>query len=205
MPEHYNQSMFINNASASLLTLNIPEDVLFRRRSVKDIQSHCVHTILLNNVLRIEAVMLRLAHLFKSHLNTTAATGNWLFTWKKKDSEISSCWKKTSELLKTFSCICVNDQNNVFSQQWSGFMLCTDCHDINTGSSSTTIYSEGKWELHKKKWSMYTTQKSRGFNFFVTTAFPIDLIYLSNKVRPRIFDHRGSYERQSLAVIWKNL
>lgn len=80
--------------SASLLTLNIPEDVLFWGRSVKDIQSHCVHTILLDHVLRIEAVMLGLAHLFKSHLHATATTGNWFFTCKRKDAEISSWWGK---------------------------------------------------------------------------------------------------------------
>lgn len=114
-----------------------------------------------------------------------------------EESRLGKLWKKSSRLS-------LNDQNNVFSQEQSGFMLCVEFHNINTGFSST-IYSGGKWDLHKNKLSMSITQKSRGFNLSVTIAFPIDHIYLSNKARLKIFDHRDSYERQSLAVIWKNL
>lgn len=115
---------------------------------------------MLDHVLRIEAVVLGLAHLFKGHLDTTPATGNWLFTWKRPDTRDQQLLEKSRWPLKS-PCICVNYHNNVFSPQWFGFMLCVECHNINTTSSSTNIYSEGNRGLHKNKLSTSITQKSR--------------------------------------------
>lgn len=64
--------------SVSRLTLDIPEDVLFRWCSIKDVESDCVHAVLLHHLLGVQTVVLRLAHLLPRHLNTTAATRHWL-------------------------------------------------------------------------------------------------------------------------------
>lgn len=70
--------------SVSPLTLDIPEDVLFRWRSVKNVEPDRVHTILLHDLLWVQTVVFRFAHLFPCHLNTTATIRHWLLIWKRQ-------------------------------------------------------------------------------------------------------------------------
>lgn len=66
------------------LTLDVPEDVLLRRRGVEDVESNCVQAVLLHYLLRVQTVMLRLAHLLPRQLNTTPAPHHRLLTWKER-------------------------------------------------------------------------------------------------------------------------
>lgn len=68
------------------LTLDIPEDVLFRRSGVQDVEPNCVHTILLHHLLRVQTVVFRFTHLLPRHFNRSAAQRHWLFTWGSRRS-----------------------------------------------------------------------------------------------------------------------
>lgn len=67
----------------SRLTLYIPEDVLLRRCGIKDVEPHCVHTVLLHHLLRVQTIVFRLAHLLPRNLDTAAATRHRLLIWKR--------------------------------------------------------------------------------------------------------------------------
>ncbi|TNN37206.1 hypothetical protein EYF80_052629 [Liparis tanakae] len=58
---------------AFCLTLDIPEDVLFRRCSVKGVESHRVHAVLLHHLLGVQTIVFGLAHLLPRHLNLATA------------------------------------------------------------------------------------------------------------------------------------
>ncbi len=61
---------------AAQLTLDIPEDVLFRWCRIEDVKPNCVHAVLLHHFLWVQPVVFGLAHLLPCHLNTTTAAGN---------------------------------------------------------------------------------------------------------------------------------
>lgn len=52
-----------DRAAASRLTLDIPEDVLFRWCGVKGVESNRAHAVLLHHLLGVEPVVFGLAHL----------------------------------------------------------------------------------------------------------------------------------------------
>lgn len=86
----------------SPLTLDIPEDVLFRWCSVKNVESDRVHAILLHNLLGVQTVVFRLAHLLPCHLNTTAVIRHWLLIWKRQvRSQRSKVARKSCKLFRS--------------------------------------------------------------------------------------------------------
>lgn len=70
--------------AASRLTLDIPEDVLFRWCGVKDVESNCIHAVLLHHLLGVQTVVFRLAHLLPRHLYTTTTARYRLLSWKRR-------------------------------------------------------------------------------------------------------------------------